>query len=31
MATPARLPMNEFRIIFVQGLDHVVPEWWWKQ
>jgi hypothetical protein len=30
-AMPARLPTNEFGIIFVQGLDHVVPEWWWKQ
>src|SRR3989344_6511900 len=26
-ATPAHLPMNEFRIIFTQGLNHVIPKW----
>lgn len=30
-AMPARLPMNEFGIIFAQGLDCVVPEWRRKQ
>jgi hypothetical protein len=30
-ATPAQLPMNEFGIIFTQGLNHVVPKWQQKQ
>ena len=31
MAMPVCLLTNEFGIIFAQGLNHVVPEWWWKQ
>ncbi len=30
-AMPVHLPMNEFRIIFAQGLDRVIPEWRRKQ